>query len=668
MNNIFQIPNKERNYQSYMVYVLSILWSATTGITVSIGFYAFPEIWTRWLIFLIIALFIGISNLTINSLGYSRAASWSLTLMLWLYITIPCYSAGGILAPGIISQMSVILTAGFLLGWRGGLMIGLLTVGVDFMFAYLEVTGYLPEPTVMHNPITRWLGAIIPFGTILSLQYYATNHLRTSLVALQQEILKREEAEKVKNEILHDLEERVKELRTLYLVGDLLRKNEVADERLFWEIVRVLPQGWQYPELTAVKISIAEKNYTSSNFSDTSYSLSAEAETNKGLKIEIQIVYLKSMPQANEGPFLKEERHLINMLIEMLKTHLEKQERADELRDYKFALDTAAIVSISTVDGCFSFVNENFEKVSKYSSSELLGRHHDLLWSGYHSPEYFDELTTAMKNGKAFRGRFCNRAKDGSLYWIDSTIVPFLNEEGTVYQYLSINQDITEHREAEEKIKQNEQLLRKITSQVPGNTYMFEIDDDGQPNVLFMNQGTNPFNHSINSEDSSLDPEKPWEIVHGDDQEKFKEAMEAARLAHVALSYQYKVVINGQTQWRWMQAVPEKEKSGKIVWYGATSDITPLVDYLTSIEQIIFDVAHVMRRPISTMLSLTKLISDTQLTESEIREYSTNFHHIAIEMDEFIRELNKAYQQKKELNQFNINVSSSIDKRDSLFS
>src|SRR5690606_29406010 len=116
------------------------------------------------------------------------------------FITIPCYSAGGITAPGIPSQMSVIVTAGFLLGWRGCLAIGLVTMGTDLGLAYMEMTGSLPEPSVIHTPITRWIGAIIPFATILSLQYYAMRFQRRSIEALEREIAKREESERVKDQ------------------------------------------------------------------------------------------------------------------------------------------------------------------------------------------------------------------------------------------------------------------------------------------------------------------------------------------------------------------------------------------------------------------------------------------------------------------------------------
>lgn len=650
------------------MFTLTIIWSVVTGGIVSVGFYFFPQIWLRWLTFLSVSLFIAAVNLALNRLGYTRVASWSLTIMLWLYVTIPCYSAGGILAPGILSQISVILTAGILLSWRGGIVFGLLSVGTDFVFAYLEMTGHLPIPSVIHNPITRWIGAIIPFGTILALQYYATNHLRTGLIALKNEISKREEAEKVKNDTLHNLEERVKELKTLYTVSRILQDETAPLGSLLRKIADVLPSGWQYPEITAARMCVAGIEYATNNYSPSEYFLLGETTTAKGTQLSIEVFYLQPMPKLDEGPFLKEERSLINMLLEMLRIDMERREHTTELRDYKVALDMASIISISGVDGCFTFVNENFTNVSKYNAAELLGKNHNLIWSGYHAPAYFDELTIAMQNGKPFRGEFRNSAKDGTIYWVDTTIVPFLDEHRKVYQYLSINQDITERKEAEEKIRQSEQLLRKITSQVPGNTYMFEIEESGKSNVLFMNRGTDVFNHGYSAEYIADNPEKLRETLHDDDKVKFNDAMKKAYKTLSMLSFQYRMVVDGQTRWRWMQAAPELKTDGKVIWYGATSDITPLVDYITSIEQIIFDISHVIRRPISSMLGMTKLIIDFDLTADEIKKYSQQLHAISKEMDDFILELNRVYSQKKEDNKININVSPSIDKRSSLFS
>jgi PAS domain S-box-containing protein len=472
MANIFSVPDKEKNYPGYMVYALTLIWSAITGTIVTMGFLLLPEAWPRWLLLLGVLLFIAAFSLSLVRFGYTQLASWLLTIMLWSYITISCYSAGGIMAPGILMQMSVILTAGFLLGWRGGMFIGLLTICIDFGFAYLEFTGRLPHASVIHTPITRWVANIISFGSILALQYYSTNHLHAGLIAMQREMQKREEAEKTKDQTLYNLSERIKELKTLNSVSHILQNGDAPYPELIKKIAEMLPPGWQYPDITAARIFIAETEYSTHNYRPSEYSQQAEMKTASGTRVMIEVVYLQAMPECDEGPFLREERNLINTVVSMVKIDLERRERKAELKDYRYALDVSSIVSIANVDGTFSFVNENFCKASKYNAEELIGKHHSIIWSGIHSAEYFDNLKIAMQNGTYFRGEFCNKAKDGTLYWVDSSIVPFLDENGNVYQYLSINHDITRRKETEDLVKEQAEIFRAIIENTKESIYL----------------------------------------------------------------------------------------------------------------------------------------------------------------------------------------------------
>jgi len=666
MINIFAKPDKEKNYQSYMIYVLVMIWIVVTLVVFILGLYRFPDLWRRWVTFLCCTAVIVVFNLYLNSLGHTRIACWSLTFMLWLYITIPCYSAGGIASPAILSQASVIFTAGFLLGWRGGLVFGLLSIIADFGLAYLEISGHLPLPTVVHDAFSRWIGTIIPFGTILLLQYFNTNHLRDGLSALQREIEKRKEAENITGHTVYDLAKRVKELKTLSSVSRILQLDGVSDD-LFQQVTDTLVFGWQFPAITAAHICIADAEFFTSNFKPSEFSQKAEMKTTKDTKVSVEVVYLEPMPESDEGPFLQEERNLINMVTEMLKIHLERRERRTELKDYKYALDIASCVSISELDGTFSYVNDNFCKISKYKAEELLGQPEDIISSKYHWPEFFMELKLSLQDGKPYRGEFCNKAKDDSLYWVDTSVIPLLDEKGKVYQFLSISYDITERKQAEVKLKQNEQLIKKITSQVPGNTYLFEIKETGNLKIIFSNKGTDIFNYSHTPEDLIKDPEKIVEIIYEDDLPGFRTVMKQAYITEEPISFQYRIVANETIRWRWLQAICEKDRSGKILWYGATSDITPLIDYIVSNEQMIFDIGHVIRRPISSMKGMTRLINEIDLDENEVREMSEKLYLISEEMDKFIGELNTAYYKKRQETKLNIDVSSLIDKRGSLF-
>lgn len=645
---------------------MTIIWSVVTGIIVSIGFLYFPEIWLRWLTFLIISISIAVINLSLVRVGRAQLASWVLTCMVWLYITIPCYTAGGIFAPGIISQLSVILTAGYLLGWRGGLAIGILSMSVDLGFVYLENIGALPEPQVNHTPITRWIGAIIPFGTILALQYYATNHLRTSLIALQQEINLRKNVEKSKNQTVAELKERVKELKTLYTVGRILQSNHTTDE-IFKQIVETIPPGWQFPEITASRLVIGNSVYCTKNYDPSGQNQKSTTKSEKGKLILLEVIYLERMPEIDEGPFLNEERQLLDMLVDMIKTYVDRTGHMKELTDYQYALNIALMVSISDTNGNFVFVNDNFCNITKYSSEELIGKPFQMIMSDQNPKDYFEQLAMSLQSGKPYRGEFCNISKDGSKYWVDASVVPFVNDQGEVYQYLSINQDITDRKTANQKIMESEQMLRKITSQVPGNTYLLELHKNSAFKVLFMNRGFDDFNHAFQDDKLAEFPEQLVEFIHPDDIDIFNQALSKAYTDNKKISIQFRYNSNGEIKWRWMQATPEKNKDGTVLCYGSSNDISAIVDYIVSIEQIIFDIGHVIRKPISNMIGLTTLISMEGLSNDEILSMTKKLKNVCVEIDTFLKELNSAYELKRQDTSFNFDASSSIDRRSSLF-
>jgi hypothetical protein len=172
--------------------------------------------------------------------------------------------------------------------------------------------------------------------------------------------------------------------------------------------------------------------------------------------------------------------HTLCALNEQLLSQQDLRQSLKALADFKFALDASAIVAMTDHKGTIQYVNAKFCEISGYSQDELLGQDHRIVNSGYHSKQFFQNLWQTISQGNVWKGELRNRAKDGSIYWVDTTIVPFLDAKGRPYQYMAIRSDITARKLAEESVRQQarrERLVTEIAQRIRQSLDLNEILD-----------------------------------------------------------------------------------------------------------------------------------------------------------------------------------------------
>lgn len=190
---------------------------------------------------------------------------------------------------------------------------------------------------------------------------------------------------------------------------------------------------------------------------------------------------------ANIIPVLNEDGEIIQFLSidsDITARELTKEkykETLQNLRNIENALDHSSVVAITDAKGVITYVNEKFCALSQYTSKELIGKTHRVVNSKVHPKSFFKEMWNTIQSGDIWQGDVCNRAKDGSLYWVSTTIVPFLDDEGKPEQYIAIRHDITARKQAEESLEialQND--FRTTVKNLQNAIFKYTTTEDGE--------------------------------------------------------------------------------------------------------------------------------------------------------------------------------------------
>ncbi len=201
------------------------------------------------------------------------------------------------------------------------------------------------------------------------------------------------------------------------------------------------------------------------------------------------------------------------VLLNFTRTARKLKSTIQELHYQKKALDQHAIVTIADKDGNITYVNEKFCQISKYNNTELLGKNHRILNSGTHPPDFFKNMWQTISNGEVWHGIICNRNKQGDHYWVDTTIVPFVDDSGEPYKYVAVRTDISQlkliqqeliqyRNELEDRVADRTATLQEAVRELEAFSYSISHDlrsplraIDGYSHIL-----TEDYANSLDSE------------------------------------------------------------------------------------------------------------------------------------------------------------------------
>ncbi|WKN46300.1 GAF domain-containing protein [Tunicatimonas pelagia] len=196
-------------------------------------------------------------------------------------------------------------------------------------------------------------------------------------------------------------------------------------------------------------------------------------------------------------------------------------------------------------------------------------------------------------------------------------------------------------------IKLNTQRLIKITENIPLGIFELRVNSEGNMNFVFLSKGMKRLHPHLELDEWLKDPTIGFSLMHPDDIEPLKLSLQNSIVNHVDLYHEYRVKDESGFHWHAMSGKPERAENGETVIYGSFTDVTHHFEYEAVLEQIAFDISHVLRSPITSMLGITNLLgTEKKLSEKRIREYSKYIQIVATEMEEFTRSLNAIYLEK----------------------
>jgi PAS domain S-box-containing protein len=339
----------------------------------------------------------------------------------------------------------------------------------------------------------------------------------------------------------------------------------------------------------------------------------------------------------------------INDITEAKQASQEREAMLHELQNYKRILDKSALVSVTDPQGNIVHANDLFCLVAQYSREELIGQNHRIINAGYHPRAFFREMWQTISSGNIWRGEIRNKAKDGSHYWVDTTINPVFNEKGKLIQYLSIRYDITQRKNSEERITRSEAALREAQTLARIGNWEFQV---GNNVITWSNEVYNI--HGLDKERGEPTLSELEKLYHSEDLPVFRQLISEALNRGTPYNQDLRILLPGGGV-RHINIIgkPEFDEAGRVTRLNGTIiDINErklverhlqtqneeLKKINEELDRFVYSAGHDLRAPLMSVLGL---INIAQLDESSAKkdEYMELMRRSIHKLDEFIKDI-----------------------------
>ncbi len=408
------------------------------------------------------------------------------------------------------------------------------------------------------------------------------------LAASEQDIKKKE----------HNLRERVKELNSLYGITESIRIRKTIEEVL-QDTADIIPPSWQYPEFTRAKILFDGKEYVSQPFKETVWKQAAELVVKDRVRGSIEVYYLEECPELDEGPFLKEERSLINSISKIISKAIERKQVEDALgeseKKYRTILESIE-ESYFEVDiaGNFTFFNDSLCRLLGYSKDELMGMNNRQYMDKENAKKVYQTFNMVFQTGKpieAFDWEFIK--KNGERRFTEASSSLMRDTAGKPIGFHGVVKDITKRKKAVEALKESEAKLSTIIEHSPNGIYV--IDDNEK--VILINEAIvkivgYPKNEILHQPFKKFIDKENLQLVT----ERYKKRLSGEK---VPSHYEFNIIRkNGEKRIVEISSSSVKEKTGKSIIVAHMEDVTEKRKYEKA-QQFLYNISKISLTEIS---------------------------------------------------------------------